>query len=344
MAANPLKQAHKQALRDIIALRLLFWRMLGSSEHPRGRLLTAYRSARREMASVLRSSSFRAQEANDVLIRLQTEVQRIGAEAVQQASELGRASAEKQIAAYSKAGLSIDVAAEVAELEAVLDGVTGSVESQLRQVHAMVRSGASVETIVGAGQRLGALQPGPVARELARWITTASAAGTAVWIAGRDGRLAEESPFQRQAIAAIDHLTTDCCLRVHGQIVGMEEDFHLTGVPRYADHMRRPPFHDYCRTVWVLYNSRFDDELTGQMTAASRAELAAREHAQSHIDELKAKLAELGEYQDVRIRKDDSDEVKKLRNDLRMWRARLREDIWPSHARSGRSYREEFVG
>ena len=70
----------------------------------------------------------------------------------------------------------------------------------------------------------------------------------------------------------------------------------------------------------------------------------AREAAQNEIDRLKQELVKRGERPDVRIRKDDSDEVKDIRKELRIWRNRLREDIWPSHARSRRNYTEPFVG
>jgi hypothetical protein len=183
-----------------------------------------------------------------------------------------------------------------------------------------------------------------VAKETARWLAMTVRAGSTAWMNGVDGRLAGENPFRRQAIAAIDHLTTDCCLRVHGQIVGLEEDFTLAGTPRYADELRDPPFHDWCRTSVALYSAEYDDDLTAQMRDAAKAELDARASAQVQIDRLKEELADLGEYQDVRIRKDDSDQVKRIRNELRMWRARLRPPIWPSHARSRRDYREPFVG
>lgn len=85
--------------------------------------------------------------------------------------------------------------------------------------------------------------------------------------------------WRKQAIAAIDERTTDCCLRVHGQIQPLDKPFILTGTPRYADEMKAPPFHDYCRTVQALYVEEFEVQgaTTDEMRDAARAELKARE-------------------------------------------------------------------
>lgn len=51
--------------------------------------------------------------------------------------------------------------------------------------------------------------------------------------------------YQKQAIATIDERTTDCCLKVHGQIQNIDDPFILTGTPRFADEMQDPAFHWY---------------------------------------------------------------------------------------------------
>lgn len=82
----------------------------------------------------------------------------------------------------------------------------------------------------------------------------------------------------RQAVAAIDERTTDCCLRVHGQIVGMDQPFRLTGSPRFADYVMAPPFHWHCRTAETLYIPEFEEigVKTGDMRSAARGEIEAR--------------------------------------------------------------------
>ena len=84
--------------------------------------------------------------------------------------------------------------------------------------------------------------------------------------------------YKKQAIATIDERTTDCCLKVHGQIQPLEKDFKLTGTPRFADKVPDPPFHWYCRTTEVLYNEKFEEFgiTTEKMRDAANAELDAR--------------------------------------------------------------------
>jgi hypothetical protein len=85
--------------------------------------------------------------------------------------------------------------------------------------------------------------------------------------------------WRKQAIAAIDQKTTDCCLRVHGQIVDLDQPFRLTGTPRFADEMKSPPFHNFCRTSEVLYLERFEavGVPTAEMRDAAAAEITARQ-------------------------------------------------------------------
>lgn len=83
---------------------------------------------------------------------------------------------------------------------------------------------------------------------------------------------------QRQAIAAISPETTDCCLRVHGQIREVDEPFTLTGTPRFADQMLHPSFHYNCRTSIAMYHPIFEQSYpTATMRDMARAELQRRQ-------------------------------------------------------------------
>ncbi len=83
---------------------------------------------------------------------------------------------------------------------------------------------------------------------------------------------------QRQAIAAISPETTDCCLRVHGQIRDVDEPFELTGSPRFADRMLHPSFHWNCRTSIAMYHPIFEQSYpTSTMRDMARAELQRRQ-------------------------------------------------------------------
>lgn len=92
-------------------------------------------------------------------------------------------------------------------------------------------------------------------------------------------QLVTATEYKKQAIATIDERTTDCCLRVHGQIQPLDKPFKLTGTPRFSDRVPDPPFHWYCRTTEVLYNEKFEEFgiSTAQIRDAANAEIEARD-------------------------------------------------------------------
>lgn len=92
------------------------------------------------------------------------------------------------------------------------------------------------------------------------------------------GVVAEQVPeVGKQAIAAIGKNTTDCCLRVHGQIKRVSEPFELTGEPRFADRMMAPAFHWNCRTAVAMHHPLFEESLpTAKLQAEAKAELDER--------------------------------------------------------------------
>ena len=295
---NPYRQAIKQAERTDRELAVLFARYLGSADHPRGRVISTYRNARRSMASAYRQSSMRQKAAAlDTVREMQYSLRGIGAEAMPQAVELGQTSAQAQLDAYRKAGVEVTAAAETHDNLALLTGWNAAVDGQVAAIQAMILADAEVEMILGDGDRLGMMQSAPVQREGSRWLVYAVTAALMAWLLGRSGeqpllgyRITAEGPeagqrkkveFQRQAIAAIDERTTDCCLRVHGQIVDLKQKFKLTGTPRFASKMKDPPFHWYCRTSVALYLDDYDDGYTAQMRESARTEIEAREETET---------------------------------------------------------------
>jgi len=104
--------------------------------------------------------------------------------------------------------------------------------------------------------------------------TAGSGLTNAIYTAGQGGQ-----QWKKQVIAAIDERTTDCCLRVHGQVQPLNAPFMLTGTPRFADMMQHPPFHWYCRTAEALWIEEFEEQgtTTVAMRAAASAEIEARE-------------------------------------------------------------------
>lgn len=92
--------------------------------------------------------------------------------------------------------------------------------------------------------------------------------------------------LSKQAVAAIDENTTDCCLRVHGQVQPVSKPYVLTGTPRFADKMMYPGFHWNCRTSSVAYHRDFERGArvtTADMTGAAAAELKARREGREEI-------------------------------------------------------------
>ena len=87
--------------------------------------------------------------------------------------------------------------------------------------------------------------------------------------------------WAKQAVATIDHRTTETCLLVHGQVQPWEKPFVLKGEPRFADRMDWSPFHWHCRTSVVLYHPAYDDGLTERMRAEADMELQARKRGGS---------------------------------------------------------------
>lgn len=83
---------------------------------------------------------------------------------------------------------------------------------------------------------------------------------------------------RKQAFAVIGVNTTDCCLRIHGQIQPVDAPFELVGEPRFADRLMTSPFHWNCRTAISMYHPAFEASLpTSKMQAAAAAELRRRE-------------------------------------------------------------------
>lgn len=120
-----------------------------------------------------------------------------------------------------------------------------------------------------------------------------TAVSTNTWVAGlstvnvlyRMVQQVTETVYMKQAVAAIDERTTDCCLRVHGQVQPLNKPFILHGTPRFADKIDNPPFHWYCRTSQSLYNEKFESKgvTTEEMRRAAIDELKAREETGGRV-------------------------------------------------------------
>lgn len=270
---NPLKNAIRHAQRTDRETANLFARYLGSAEHPRGRVLSAYRQARKAMNDAYRSDN-RQLEALLVLMALRQSLEAIGREAIEQAIRLGRQSARDQLNAYLEAGVSVNPAMDVPTVDLAFAAWLATIGGQIDYLEALARMDVDPVLMLGDETRVGAMSPGVVNRDGAGWIAAAIMMAWWWWLIGKDRE--NKLPFQKQPIAAIDNRTTKCCLQVHGQIQPLDKPFILTGTPRFADEMDWTPFHWYCRTSIALYLPEWDDGLTEIMRNEAAKEIERR--------------------------------------------------------------------
>ena len=315
MARSQHERAVRQAARTSAELKKLF-NKLGNAEHPRGRILSAYRQARRAMKPDLDNLFI----VRDTLFELRYSVEMAIGQVLRDAAARGTEQAERELNIYD-----LPLSREIQpDDRAALTASLLVLDQQIAAINALIAAGdASEAVIIGDATRAGVLSPTPVIRETAKWTTGIALLAWHNSIERSVEQADVQDDYVRQAIAVIDQLTTDCCLRVHGQIAELDGDFRLTGTPRFADRKRAPPFHHECRTaVTLVLRSEAGDGFTARMRKMSRDVLQIREEAQSHIDRLKKELADDGQFQDVRIRQADTTKTKRLRNEIRMWQKR----------------------
>lgn len=271
MASREHERAVQLALRTGSELKKLFDQM-GNVRHPNGRLLSAYRQARRAMKGKITDRVAMAQ----IIDELRRAIRQNTLEQMMAARQLGILQARTELAIYGLPNGTLPVFASIG-----LDVVMSAFETQVTQVRAFAEDGDE-RMILGDDERVGVLAPGPVSVVSARWLVATAVAAHGDTLKTNLGRRAGE--YVRQAVAAIDERTTNCCLKVNGQTVGLDEPFTLTGTPRYAREQMRPGFHDYCRTAVALVPAdEADDDLTERMRSAGAAEIRAREDGSRRV-------------------------------------------------------------
>jgi hypothetical protein len=237
---------------------------MGSSEAPRGEIVRAYRQAHRALAGRLTSRG----AVDDALDELRKSTTASMESIFSKAQQTGQAQAEAALLVYGLQAADSDTDTEALALTAW----AAQLEAQLQSARALALTGADESLILGDDDRAGVLTPGLVLAVGARWIVEI--------IGGAfDGGLRRipRDTFYKQAIAAIDKRTTDCCLRVNGQTQPIDKPFKLTGTPRYADEIDNPPFHNYCRTAEALVLVEdANDNLTRELREKARRELERR--------------------------------------------------------------------
>ncbi|MFZ6029961.1 MAG: hypothetical protein ACOYYS_19785 [Chloroflexota bacterium] len=257
---------------------------LGTTEHPRGRITAAYRVARRVLATLKRTpQTGRLMVIDGAFSSLQGAVEAAARESLLAARDLGIEHAASTLAVY---GIGLPdlpqyPAAERLGIEHATNAsvnVLANVERQRRAAMTIVQSGGDLSLLLGDDGRAGMVTPGPVLRDAANWLAWSMAVALSISVEAGIANSGARLDFRQQAIAAIDQKTTNCCLKVHGQVAKLNEDFTLTGTPRFADKLPGPPFHWWCRTATALVLAEdANDALTRQMREAALEELQAQE-------------------------------------------------------------------
>jgi len=159
------------------------------------------------------------------------------------------------------------------QLNTAVAAIVSNIESQAATVSAILAAELDTELIIGTSTSAGIVKPGGIGAGIIFWAGSLFADAFGSHIAGHG----QGYGFQKQAVAALDQKTTDCCLRVHGQIQPLNREFVLTGHPRFADKLDWSPFHWNCRTSIALYLPQYDNGYTTQMQTSAQTILD--EHA-----------------------------------------------------------------
>jgi len=271
------QRAAKAAGKTGDELGRLFAQM-GTSQHPRGAVLSAYRTARKALKGNFSSLA----TVEDALGTLRLAVERANEILLRDATEIGLKQAETELAIY---GLELMGGVGAQTRQEALRSIIATLEAQITQVRALALTGADEALVIGDASRVGLLSPAPVSAEASRWLALVAEQSHEEIIQDSIAQAGAGDEYMRQAIAAIDERTTDCCLRVHGQVVSLDGEFTLTGTPRFADRLHAPPFHWYCRTgIALVRRIDADDEWSQEMRDAARAELTAREETGQRVE------------------------------------------------------------
>jgi len=263
MATNPLLLSIREAVRLNKELDRLFG-MVGNASHPRGAIVSAYRVALRALRADTSPNAVR-----DVMRNLRNQVEREARQLLLDATAIGHKSAVTQ-ANYYQARIQ-PPPPNLARLEQQVVSIGDQVQAQASAAVGLALMEREEELIVGTESRAGAVRPTPIVSGLDLALASLLGAAFAAAMGGT-----QQTDFSKQAIAALDAKTTECCLRAHAQIVPFDGLFHLTGEPRFADDMDWTPFHWNCRTSVALYRPEYDEGLTDRMRQSADYVIAER--------------------------------------------------------------------
>lgn len=241
---------------------------LGGSENPDGIISSVYKTANLALAKAMDMTRKTDREAAllDIKAGLRHSVIGNVGPIFRQGQRFGKSYADQQLDIYKldKPGNQTKPMNEqrLENYSASLNVIRKKLDDQFAQLEALDLLGEK-ELILGNDMRKGVLKESSIITAAVYYISALiwdsfeSEIGHARALTGMD--------YLKQAIAVLDRRTTECCLRVHGQVQPFNTDFQLRGSPAFDSHLDWPPFHGRCRTSIVLYNSLFDLGITEAM-------------------------------------------------------------------------------
>ena len=197
---------------------------VGNKAHPRGAVLKAFNRAKTALAG-----NFGNPLATAIILE---EYRAAVLSAVRDASNEALAIGENH------ANLMLDTwglpSIDQSQTELIDQGVAAA-DAVLSGQIAAINAGTLTEAqVLGGPRRVGLFAAGVVMGAVNNWLITSAAKAVGSKIAKgfeKGSGTVKPSQFNRQAIAAIDENTTECCLAVHGQLITMDGEFHTPESP-----------------------------------------------------------------------------------------------------------------
>lgn len=247
---------------------------ISPSLHPRNALTQIYKTTRK----LIVANFSKPIELRNILFLFSSTVSRIIRPLIETSADIGKTAG---LASLGRRNIPTPGLPQISNPSLVTPAIVAIKEvadSQVARTIAVASIKGTVQTVVGDGvNSVGFFSQGVLNKQINGFLTAITAISTLSlfeqFIVGQ----IENNVFYKQAVAAIDGNTTECCLIVHGQFQPINAFFTLVGSPRFADLIENPPFHWNCRTATALVHAseRFDG-LTQEMIDAGARELEAR--------------------------------------------------------------------
>jgi hypothetical protein len=221
---DPHERSIASALKSVRQLKKLTDKMRGRN--------SAIHRAYRTVLRALKGNTDNAAIVTDAVTTLEASIRAAATIYYDASLKVGLAQAKRDLQIY---GLGQPDNIDPSSIGLAVSSTIALLESQMEQATTIARLEMGEEYIIGDASRKGIIQPAPILTEMAFWLTSLSV------LSYEQGTKRKMPEVVRQAVAQIDQHTTQTCLNVHGQIVGEDEDFHLTGTPKYADEPKSCP-------------------------------------------------------------------------------------------------------